>query len=271
MAAGVVLRTLTLVDDYADGARLYHASTPQGDLDVHVFDRDTFGLASGRRVLDRLRLRGATTRGPALTLRAALEHRSLQALALGWAGVLAPRPVAVCEVDGASAVIAMTRVNGVTLRELGPTLAEEQARAVLRLLTALQDHRIAFRGLDRDNVVLRNDGQAGLRSVGDGDVGGDDISRRSDGAQVLVMLAPVSYTHLDPAVAVLGRRRRSAVVAGRHRHRPAGPLPRLATHPGVAHRRGGGVARGAHQDRDPGGPAVSYTHLDVYKRQVVNE
>jgi uncharacterized protein (TIRG00374 family) len=189
MAAGVVLGTLTLVDDYADGARLYHASTPQGDLDVHVFDRDTFGLASGRRVLDRLRLRGATARGPALTLRAALEHRSLQALALGWAGVLAPRPVAVCDVDGASAAIAMTRVNGVPLRELGSTLDEEQARAVLRLLTALQDHRIAFRGLDRDTIVLCGDGQAGLRSVGDGDVGGDDISRRSDGAQVLVMLA----------------------------------------------------------------------------------
>lgn len=209
MAAGVVLRTLVLVDDYDDGARLYHAMTDDGVLDVHVFDRDTFGLASGRRMLDRLRLRGASARGPALTLRAALEHRSLQALALQWAGVQAPRPVAVCDVEGASAAVAMTRVEGVTVRELGPTMTEAQARAVLRLLTSLQDHRIAFRGLDRDTIVLLADGQAALRSVGDGDVGGDDISRRADSAQVLVMLAlglgPQRAVEL--AVEVAGQRR----------------------------------------------------------------
>jgi hypothetical protein len=50
MSSGVPLRTLTLVDDYDDGARLYHAISEQGELDVHVFDRDTFGLASGRRL-----------------------------------------------------------------------------------------------------------------------------------------------------------------------------------------------------------------------------
>ena len=208
MSAGVHLRTLTLVDDYADGARLYHATSSLGELDVHVFDRDTFGLASGRRVLDRLRLRGATARGPALTLRAALEHRSLQALALQWAGVLGPRPVAVCDVEGASAAIAMTRVGGVTLRELGTAMAEPQARAVLRMLDALQDHRIAFRGLDRDTIVLV-DTAAGLRSVGDGDVGGDDISRRADAAQVLVMLALAigPGRAVELAVEVLGTRR----------------------------------------------------------------
>lgn len=199
MMAGVRLSTLTLVDDYEEGARRYHARTDDGDeLDVHVFDRDTFGLASGRRMFNRLRLRGATARGPALTLRAALEHRSLQSLALAWAGVEAPRPVAVCEVEGASAAIAMTRVRGVTVRELGPSMTQEQAQAILRLLITMQDHRIAFRGLDRDTIVILPDGQAGLRSIGDGDVGGDDISRRADAAQILVILALA----LGPARAV---------------------------------------------------------------------
>lgn len=187
--AGIPLHTLTLVHDYDEGARRYHAAIAGGELDVHVIDRDTFGLASGRRVLNRLRLRGATARGPALTLRAALEHRTLQALALQWAGVVAPRPVAVCEVDGASAALAVTRINGPSLRELGADLTEAQARAVLQLLAAIQDRRIAFRGLDRETIVMLPDGRAGLRSVGEGDVGGDDISRRADGAQVLVMLA----------------------------------------------------------------------------------
>ncbi len=189
VAAGTPLRTLELVDGYEDGARLYRGETPHGDVDVLVFDRDTFGLASGRRLLNRLRLRGATARAPALTLRAALEHRGLQALALRWAGVWAPFPVAVCEVDGASAAIALTRVEGRSLREIGDELTLEQAQAVLRLAAALQDHRIAFRGFTRDTLVVLPDGAAGVTSVGDGDVGGDDISRRTDMAQVMVMLS----------------------------------------------------------------------------------
>ncbi len=187
--AGTPLHTLELVDEYEEGARLYRGLTAGGPIDVHVFDRDTFGLASGRRLLNRLRLRGATARAPSFTLRAALEHRSLQALALRWAGVWAPFPIAVCDVEGATAVLAVTRVEGVPLRVLGENLTDAQARAVVRMLLSLQDHRIAFRGLTRDNVVILPDGAAGLSSVGEGDVGGDDISRRADAAQVLVMLA----------------------------------------------------------------------------------
>ncbi len=196
--AGVPLHTLRLLDDYDEGARLYEGQTRDGLVDVHVFDRDTFGLASGRRIINRLRLRGATARGPALTLRAALEHRALQALALQWAGVVGPRPLAVCDVDGASAAIATTRVEGRSLAEIGLDLTDDEARAVLRLLDELQAKRIAFRGLTRDTIVILADGTAGVRRLGDGDVGGDDISRRTDAAQVLVMLALA----LGPARAV---------------------------------------------------------------------
>ncbi len=189
VSAGAPLQTLELVDEYEEGARVYRGLTPSGSIDVHVFDRDTFGLASGRRLLNRLRLRGATARAPSFTLRSALEHRSLQALAIRWAGVWAPFPLAVCDVDGATAVLAVTRVDGVPLRVLGENLTEDQARAVVRMLVALQEHRIAFRGLTRDNVVILPDGMAGLTSIGEGDVGGDDIARRADAAQILVMLA----------------------------------------------------------------------------------
>ncbi len=187
--AGVPLRTLELLDDYDEGARHYAGRTAANeDVDVHVFDRDTFGLASGRRLINRLRLRGATARGPALTLRAALEHQALQALALQWAGVPAPVALAVCDVEGVSAAIATTRVEGRTLREIGTDLTDDQARAVMRMLVAMQDHRLSFRGLDRDSIVLLPDGTAGVNQFGDGDIGGDDLSRRADAAQVLVML-----------------------------------------------------------------------------------
>jgi uncharacterized membrane protein YbhN (UPF0104 family) len=187
--AGTPLHTLVLVDDYDEGARLYHARGPQGPLDVHVFDRDTFGLASGRRLLSRLRLRGATTRAPSFTLRGAVEHRALQAFSLQWAGVTAPVPVAICDVGGVSAAIATTRVEGRTLREIGDGLTDEQARAVVQMLLTLQQHRIAFRGFSRDTVAILPDGKAGLVATGDGDVGSDDLSQRTDAARVMVMLA----------------------------------------------------------------------------------
>lgn len=52
---------LVEVDDAAE--RQYLAQTDGGDLVVRVIDRDTFGFASGRRLLRMLRLRG---RAPAL-------------------------------------------------------------------------------------------------------------------------------------------------------------------------------------------------------------
>ena len=138
--------------------------------------------------LSRLRLRGATTRAPSFTLRGAVEHRALQAFSLQWAGVTAPVPVAICDVGGVSAAIATTRVEGRTLREIGDGLTDEQARAVVQMLLTLQQHRIAFRGFSRDTVAILPDGKAGLVATGDGDVGSDDLSQRTDA---------VSYTHLD--------------------------------------------------------------------------
>lgn len=187
--AGAPLSRLELVDEDAEGERHYEGESADGDVyDVQVLDRDTFGLASGRRLLHRLRLRGATARVPALTVRAAIEHRSLTALMLRWAGVVAPYPVAVADVSG-SCAIALTRVEGTPLREIGEKLTDEQARAIVRMVARLQDHRVVFRGLNQDSVVLLPDGTAGLQTTGDGDIGAEDITRRADAAQTTTLLA----------------------------------------------------------------------------------
>lgn len=188
--AGAPLARLALVDDDDEGERVYQGRTRDGQiLDVHVLDRDTFGLASGRRLLTRLRLRGATARAPSFTVRHALEHRSLTALALRWAGITAPYPVAVVDVGGSCSALALTRVEGRTLRELGAELTDAQARAVVRMVWRMQDRRIVFRGLNLDSVVLLPDGSAGVRTTGDGDVGADDLTRRADAAQATTLLA----------------------------------------------------------------------------------
>ena len=109
---GVPLERLRLVDANAAGDRRYAGTTASGSVDVHVIDRDTFGLASGRRLLRAVRLRSGFSRPPAVTLRSELEHRTLMGLWLADAGIHHSPPVAVSEVGPFAAVIAYVHAGG---------------------------------------------------------------------------------------------------------------------------------------------------------------
>ncbi len=185
VAGGVALTRLELIDPDDAGDRRYRGVTDSASVDVHVMDRDTFGIASGRRLLRLLRLRNGTTRPPALTLRAELEHRTLMALALAAAGIPAPRAIAVSEVGPFSAVIAYLNPTGTPLSELGDSLDDEQLTLIWRMHAVLRQRRLAHRGLGPRVVMITEDGQAGLLRVGGGDVAADDLTLRIDTAQLL--------------------------------------------------------------------------------------
>ena len=206
VAGGIPLTRLELVDANDAGDRRYAGTTEAGPLDVHVVDRDTFGLASGRRLLRVLRLRSGFTRPPALTLRSEIEHRTLMGLALHDAGIRAPRPVAVSEVGPFSAVIAYLEPDGTPIAELGHRLDDTQLAAVWRLAATLHRRRIVHRQLEPTTVLVDHRGQVSLASLGSGDVAADDISLRIDLAQLLttVALAVGPERTVDSAVAVLG-------------------------------------------------------------------
>jgi len=189
VASGIPLTRLELVDPDDAGDRRYLGTTGTHRVDVQVMDRDTFGLASGRRLLRLLRLRSASTRTPALTLRAELEHRTLMGLVLAQAKIPAPRPVAVCEVGPFSAVMAYVNPTGTSVADLAADLTEEQLARIWSMLTTMQRRRVAHRGLAPDVVMILEDGRAGLRRVGNGDVAADDLSLRIDTAQLLTTVA----------------------------------------------------------------------------------
>lgn len=189
VSAGIPLTRLELVHADEAGGRRYHGATDSLPVDVHVLDRDTFGLASGRRLLRLLRLRSGSTRPPALTLRAELEHRALMALTLAQARIPAPRPVAVCEVGPFSAVIAYVDPVGTPVCELGAQLDDRQLALVWDMLQTLQRRRVAHRGLGPRAVMMTDDGRAGLLRVGAGDVAASDLTLRIDIAQLLTTVA----------------------------------------------------------------------------------
>ena len=206
LQTGLPLTRLELVDPDDSGDRRYRGRTLDHELDVQVMDRDTFGLASGRRLLRTLRLRSASTRSPSLSLRADLEHRTLMGLALADAGVTAPRPVAVCEVGAFSAAIAYAEPEGRTLAQLGEELSDSDLERVWEMLSTLRRRRLAHRGLAADVVMITDSGAVALRKVGSGDVAADDLTLRIDTAQLLVgvALAVGPERAVSGAVAVLG-------------------------------------------------------------------
>src|SRR5680860_1417427 len=115
IGCGLDITRLELVGSTGVRGRQYSGSGPVGSLDVRVLERDTFGTEAGRRVLRRVRLRGPSTRGPSLTIRGAVEHHALMALAVARAGVRAPELLATAEVGPFAAVLAYRRPTGVTL------------------------------------------------------------------------------------------------------------------------------------------------------------
>ncbi len=189
VATGIPLTRLELVDANDAGDRRYVGSTDSRPVDVHVIDRDTFGLASGRRFLRVLRLRNGFTRPPALTLRNEIEHRTLMGLVLAQARIPAPRPVSVCEVGPFAAAIAYVEPVGRTLAELGEHLDDHDVAEIWRMVAVLQQRRVAHRNLGPNVVMIEEDGRAGLRWVGAGDLAADDVTLRIDVAQVLTTVA----------------------------------------------------------------------------------
>jgi glycosyltransferase 2 family protein len=189
VATGIPLTRLELLDGNDSGDRHYRGTTDTLPVDVHVIDRDTFGLASGRRLLRVLRLRNGFTRPPALTLRAELEHRTLMGLVLAQARIPAPRPVSVCEVGPFAAAIAYVEPVGESLADRGDHLDDDEVTEIWRMVGALQRRRVAHRNLGPNVVMIDKDGRAGLRWVGAGDLAADDVTLRIDVAQLLTTVA----------------------------------------------------------------------------------
>jgi uncharacterized protein (TIRG00374 family) len=207
IGCGLDITRLELVESPPGTGRRYAGSGPSGLLSVRVLDRDTFGSAASRRLFRRLRLRGPSTRGPSLTVRAAVEHHALMAMAVAKAGVNGPELRAATEVGPFASAIAYRQPVGLALdnEQLRP-LSNDDLAAFWQLLIHLQRARIAHRGLSPDNLLLDELGRASLRTTGTGDVAAADLPLRIDVAQLLTSLALLvgPQRAVDSGVAALG-------------------------------------------------------------------
>jgi len=188
IGCGLDLTRLELVEAPSAG-RNYAASGPIGPLDIQVMDRDGFGTAASQRLLRRLRLRGPSARGPSLTIRGAVDHHALMAMAVSRAGVRAPELLAATEVGPFAAVLAYRPPPGSALDQGARDLDDTDLAALWQLLELLQRARIAHRDLSLDCLLLDPDGHASLKETGTGDIAAADLSLRIDVAQFLTTMA----------------------------------------------------------------------------------
>ena len=196
IGCGLDITRLELIGPSPGAGRRYVGSGPTGLLNIRVLDSGTLGPATSRRLLRRLRLRGPSTRGPSLTVRGAVEHHALIAMAVAKAGVRAPELLAAAEVGPFAAVLAYRPPEGEGLEHAGSKpLSDDDLAAFWQLLAQLQRARIAHRGLSLDNLLLDEHGRAGLRETGTGDVAAADLSLRIDVAQLLTTLALLVGPH----------------------------------------------------------------------------
>ncbi|MEP7193168.1 MAG: lysylphosphatidylglycerol synthase transmembrane domain-containing protein [Actinomycetota bacterium] len=187
---GLSVTRLELKGSTPSPGRRYVGTGAGGRLDVRVLDRETFGAAASRRVLRRVRLRGPSARGPSLTVRGAVEHHALMAMAVARAGVRAPELLAAAEVGPFAAVLAFRPAEGRALDEIGSEdLSDSDLAAFWQLLMLLQRAQIAHRGLSMDNLLLDDLAGAALAATGTGDIAAADLSLRIDVAQLLTTLA----------------------------------------------------------------------------------
>lgn len=190
IGCGLDITRLELLESAGNSGRRYAGSGPAGLLDVRLLERDTFGTEAARRVLRRIRLRGPSTRGPSLSVRRALEHHALMALAVAKAGVRAPELLATADVGPYAAVLAFRAPTGAAIDPAeAMALRDQDLAAFWHLLAKLQQARIAHRGLSLDHLVLDEQGAASLTDAGTGDVAAADLSLRLDVAQLLTTLA----------------------------------------------------------------------------------
>jgi len=190
IGCGVHITRLELVESAPSPGRRYTGSGPTGLLDIRVLDRETFGAAASRRLLRRVRLRGPSARGPSLTVRGAVEHHALMAMAVARAGVRAPKLLAAAEVGPFAAVLAYRPSEGTPLdQRASRDLSDADLAAFWELLSLLQRAQIAHRGLSLENLLLDEREGAGLSETGTGDIAAADLSLRIDVAQLLTTLA----------------------------------------------------------------------------------
>ena len=177
------------------GSRYYAVTTPDGALDIVVFDRDQQAAGLFYRIYRSVRLLGPVSRSAPVSVDRVVERRALLSYAAEDAGVPTPRLRALVRVGPEAAVLAFEHHDGTTLARRNPGCSDEELGQIWDAVARLHARKVTHRGLTADRILLTGDtGDTGdsevmLLDPGDGDVAASDLQIRLDVAQLLAELS----------------------------------------------------------------------------------
>lgn len=135
-----------------------------------------------RQLWWKLRLRGSETAPLQASMRRAVEHRALMAIAIGEAGVANTSSIAVATLDRGWTLYAHKPIRGIPLDECA---SETPVARVWESLQVLHDHQISHGDL-RSHEITAADGTVLFGGFGSAEYGATEAQLQSDVAQLLV-------------------------------------------------------------------------------------
>jgi undecaprenyl-diphosphatase len=192
-AVGVPLARIEQASLDARGSTPYFATTTDGSkLFVKALGDDERSADVMFRIYRRIQPRDLGDERSFSTLRRAVEHEALVALAARDLGVRTPRLVAFASAEPSGYVLAYEAIAGRSLDRLEPAeLTDDVLDGVWSQLAILRTHRTAHRDLRLANVFLADDGEAWIIDFGFSELAASDLLMATDLAEMLASSAVV--------------------------------------------------------------------------------
>jgi len=186
-AVGVPLARLEQASVDARGSTPYFGTTADGaSLFVKALGEDERSADLMFRLYRRVQPRDLGDEKPFSTLRRAVEHEALVALAARDLGVRTPRLVAFATAAPNGFVLAYEAIAGRSLDRLAvEEVTDEVLAQVWSEVALLRAHRIAHRDLRLANVFLADDGEAWIIDFGFSELAASDVLLATDLAELL--------------------------------------------------------------------------------------
>ncbi len=186
-AVGVPLRRLEQASVDARGSTPYFGVEVGGRrLFVKALGQDQRSADLLFRVYRWINRRDLGDERPFSSLRRAVEHEALVALAARDVGILTPRLVAFATAEPNAFVLAYEAIAGRSLDRLEPDEVTDQVLAdIWDQVGALRRHRIAHRDLRLANVFIADDGAVWIIDFGFSELAASDLLLTNDVAELV--------------------------------------------------------------------------------------
>ncbi|GFG73288.1 lysylphosphatidylglycerol synthase transmembrane domain-containing protein [Mycobacterium botniense] len=202
---GFVVSGLTVIRPAGPGPLVLSATCPDPGATavIELYGPHQRSGGALRQLWGKLRLRDTETAPLQTSMRRAVEHRALMAIAIGDLGVANTSTLTVAALDRGWTLYAHRPVRGVPITECATTTPVTRVWEALRLL---HDHRISHGDLRQAKITV-TDGSVLFGGFGSAEYGATDAQLQSDIAQLLVTTSALygAPSAVGAAIGTLGK------------------------------------------------------------------